>query len=59
MPADGILNYTTVNIPGGVTVSFTRNALNTPVILLAQGDVVINGTVHVNGSVGAAANSPP
>ncbi|MBX3237063.1 MAG: hypothetical protein KF814_13015 [Nitrospiraceae bacterium] len=56
LPPDGILNYTTVNIPGGVTVSFTRNAVNTSVILLAQGDVLINGTIHVNGSNGLAAN---
>ncbi len=55
LPADGILNYTTVTIPSGVTVNFTRNTLNTPVFLVAQGDVTINGTVHVNGSAGLAA----
>ena len=55
LPADGISNYTTVTIPSGVTVSFTRNTLNTPVFLVAQGDVTINGTVHVNGSAGLAA----
>lgn len=31
LPADGKLNYTTVNIPVGVTVTFKRNAANTPV----------------------------
>ncbi|MFO0766060.1 MAG: hypothetical protein U0231_04545 [Nitrospiraceae bacterium] len=31
------MNYTTVNIPAA-TVSFTRNAVNTSVILFAQGD---------------------
>lgn len=28
LPADGILNYTTVTIPAGVTVTFQRNAAN-------------------------------
>lgn len=31
LPPDGVLNYTTVNIPSGVTVTFTPNAANTPV----------------------------
>jgi len=37
LPADGILNYTTVTIPAGVTVTFQRNATNTPVTMLATG----------------------
>ncbi len=49
LPADGILNYTTVTIPSGVTVTFQRNAANTPVTLLAQGDVSIAGTISVKG----------
>jgi hypothetical protein len=49
LPADGILNYTTVNIPTGVTVTFQKNAANTPVSLLATGDVTIAGTISVNG----------
>ncbi len=32
---DGIYQYTSVNIPAGVTVTFTPNANNTPVIWLA------------------------
>jgi hypothetical protein len=31
---DGIYQYTSVNIPSGVTVTFTPNAKNTPVIWL-------------------------
>jgi hypothetical protein len=58
LPADGIFNFTNVNIPAGVTVSFQKNDLNTPVTLLATGDVTIAGTLHVNGAwsppVGAA-----
>ena len=30
LPSDGILHYTTVSIPTGVTVTFQRNAANTP-----------------------------
>src|SRR5262245_3191512 len=54
LPANGVFNYTTINIPSGVTVKFTRNAANTPVTLLAQGDVVITGTIDISGSPGTA-----
>jgi hypothetical protein len=50
LPADGILNYTTVNILSGVTVTFKKNSNNTPVYILATGDVTISGTISVNGS---------
>lgn len=53
LPASGILNYTTVNIPSGVTVTFIGNAANTPVYMLATGDVTINGTLNLNGAAGA------
>lgn len=46
---NGIYQYTSVNIPSGVTVNFTPNVNNTPVVWLVQGDVVINGTVDVSG----------
>lgn len=52
LPPDGILNYTTINIPTGVTVSFTPNAANTPVTMLATGDAIIAGTLRVDGSAG-------
>jgi hypothetical protein len=47
LPPSGVLNYTTVNIPAGKTLKFRKNALNTPVFMLAQGDVAIAGAVHV------------
>jgi hypothetical protein len=53
LPPDGIFNYTTVTIPSGVTVRYTKNAANTPVTILATGDVTINGTINVNGTAGA------
>jgi hypothetical protein len=58
LPADGILNYTTVTIPSGVTVTFIKNAANTPVTMLATGDVSISGTISVNGSLSAACSGP-
>lgn len=57
LPADGILNYTTVNIPSGVTVTFRKNAANTPVYILATGDVTIAGTIVITG--GNATSSMP
>ena len=49
LPASGILNYTSINIPAGVTVKFKRNALNTPVHLLVQGNSTIAGIIDVTG----------
>jgi hypothetical protein len=46
---NGIYQYTSVNIPANVTVTFTPNANNTPVVWLVQGNVVISGTVDVSG----------
>jgi len=57
LPADGVLNYTTVTIPAGVTVTFQRNAANTPVTLLTTGDVTISGTINVGGSQGGNENT--
>ena len=48
LPTDGIFNYTTINIPQGVTIKFINDAANTPVYMAATGDVVINGTVDVS-----------
>lgn len=53
LPPNGIFNFTTVNIPNNnITVSFRPNQFNTPVTILAQGDVTIAGTLSVNGSPG-------
>lgn len=53
LPPSGILNYTTVNIPAGVTVTFRKNALNTPVYLLASGNVTIAGAINISGATAA------
>ncbi|MDR1995566.1 hypothetical protein [Azonexus sp.] len=52
LPPSGILNYTTVNIPAGVTVTFKKNATNTPVYILASGDVTIAGWIDIRGGSG-------
>ena len=41
LPPSGVFNFTTVTIPAGVTVTFARNAANTPVTILATGDVTV------------------
>ena len=53
LPPDGVFNFTSVNIPAGVTVTFGKNTLNTPVVWLVSGDVSIAGTVDASGQASA------
>lgn len=53
IPESGVFNYTTVNIPTGVTITYKRNTTNTPITMLATGNVTIAGTINVSGSNGA------
>jgi hypothetical protein len=48
LPANGIFNFTTVTVQAGMTLTFAKNASNTPVVILATGDVLINGAITVN-----------
>lgn len=57
LPANGVLNYTSVNIPLGVVVTFAKNTTNTPVVILASGDVTIAGQIDVSGGNAAAAGA--
>jgi hypothetical protein len=52
VPESGVFNFTTINIPTGVTITYTRNSKNTPVTLLATGDVTIVGMISVSGGGG-------
>lgn len=52
VPPDGIFHCTTISIASSRTLTFSRNALNTPVYLLATGDVEVFGTIDVSGSSG-------
>jgi hypothetical protein len=55
LPPSGVFNFASVNIPSGVTVTFKRNATNTPVVMLVSGNVTIAGTLNLSG--GNAADS--
>jgi hypothetical protein len=46
---DGIYQYSVVNIPAQVSVSFKPNAKNTPVTWLIQGSCVVSGTLNISG----------
>ncbi len=46
---NGIYQYTYVNIPTNVTVTFVPNANNSPVTWLVQSNSVINGTIDISG----------
>ncbi|MBZ0160619.1 hypothetical protein [Candidatus Methylomirabilis sp.] len=54
LPLSGTFNFTTINIPTGVTVKFIRNATNTSVTMLASGTVTIAGTIDGSGGAGAS-----
>jgi hypothetical protein len=56
LPANGRLHYKSLTVNAGVTLSFNRNLRNTPVFILSQGDVEVNGTIDVSGG-GRTANS--
>ena len=58
LPPSGVFNFTTITIPSGITVTFTKNAANTPVILLATGAVTISGTINVSGGNGGPLGRP-
>jgi len=59
VPTSGIFHFTTVTIPTGVTVTFTPNATNTPVAILATGDVSLaaGSIVNVSGQPGTPGSS--
>lgn len=56
---NGIYNYTYINIPSNVTVSFIPNANNTPVYWLVQNSCVINGIVDIHGKMPTGVNNWP
>lgn len=49
LPPDGILHCTTVKIDYPLSLTFTKNATNTPAYILATGDVTISGYVFISG----------
>ena len=53
LPPNGVLHFTTVNIPAFATVKVTRNAASTPVTILASGNVTIAGVIDIRGTDGS------
>src|SRR4051794_37503745 len=48
LPPSGVFNCTSITVDAGKTLRFSKNALNTPVYLLAQTQITINGTIDVS-----------
>jgi hypothetical protein len=48
----GVYNYRNVNIPSGITITYLRNSRNTPVVILASGNITINGNISIAGDDG-------
>ncbi len=44
-----VFNYTTIDVPVGVTVTFANHPTGAPVAWLASGNVTIEGTVDISG----------
>lgn len=59
LPPDGVLHCTTIEVAAGRRLRFNRNALNTPVVLLATGDVTIAGEIIVSGARGTSLAGGP
>lgn len=57
LPPDGVVHCTTVTLGFNAQLSFKRNALNTPVYLLAQGAVLLNpgSAIGVSGEAASGA----
>jgi hypothetical protein len=50
----GVYHYTTVNIPSTADVRYFRGSDNAPVVILATGNVTIDGDIIVGGNGGSA-----
>jgi len=59
LPVDGIFRCGSINIGTNCYVNFTANALNTPVYLLAQSNIVVAGIIDVSGKPGQTNGSLP
>lgn len=58
LPPNGVFNYASVNIPAGITITYQKNANNTPVTILASGDVTIAGTIDVSATQPVLSSQP-
>lgn len=49
---DGVYNYTTVHVRQSMKLTIVRSETNSPVYLLATGNVLIEGTIDISGQPG-------
>lgn len=49
LPPDGRIHVRNLTVNAGVTLQFRKNLRNTPVFILAQSNIVVNGVISVNG----------
>lgn len=54
LPDDGVLHFRTLTVNSGVRLRFNPNVRNTPVTVLSQGDILVEGTIDVNGFPGTS-----
>lgn len=57
LPPDGRFKVASLTVNGNTTLRFNKNPLNTPVRILSQGDITIQGTITV--AAGNAAEGAP
>jgi hypothetical protein len=57
LPADGVLQYRSLRVTSSGRLTFTRNAMNTPAVILVQGDVNIEGVIDVSGGAAPASGT--
>ncbi|MDB6036538.1 MAG: hypothetical protein JWM99_379 [Verrucomicrobiales bacterium] len=49
LPPDGKLRFRSLTVDSGATLRFNSNLRNTPVFILSQSNVLVNGTINVDG----------
>src|SRR5205814_5901694 len=54
---DGVYNFTTINIPSGVTLKMPASKVNRPIYWLASGAVTIGGVLELSGEATTIAPS--
>src|SRR5688572_15052484 len=50
LPDDGKLHFRSLKVNSGNTLTFGKNPRNTPVFILAQTEVIVEGTINIDGS---------
>lgn len=48
-PDKGIYKFGTLVVESGAVITFEKNKNNTPIYIIASGDIIVDGKIHVNG----------